>query len=118
MLCYRADVYKDLYSFPFAPNPDWTTFYAAGSEILEYLRKTTRQFNLDKHVQLDSRVVEATWDERSGQWKLKVDQKGVIKEDFADVFINATGPGKYVLFAIFQSSEADVRCQQMGLAIN
>jgi hypothetical protein len=38
------------------------------------------------------------WDEASGQWKLKVDQKGVIKEDFADILVDGSGALKWVIF--------------------
>jgi hypothetical protein len=31
------------------------------------------------------------WDEGSGKWKLKIDQNGTLKEDEAEIFVNATG---------------------------
>lgn len=42
-------------------------------------------------MELNSKVLEAIWDEESGKWKVKIDQNGVIKEDEAEIFVSATG---------------------------
>lgn len=75
----------------FEPNPDWSQFYATGAEIQEYIQRTVRKWNLDDHVELNSKVVETIWNEESGKWKLKIDQNGTIKEDEAEILVNATG---------------------------
>ncbi|MDQ3146135.1 MAG: NAD(P)-binding protein, partial [Actinomycetota bacterium] len=36
----RCDVPSHLYSFSFAPNPEWTETYSPQPEILEYLQRT------------------------------------------------------------------------------
>ena len=33
-----CDVASHLYSYSFAPNPDWSRWYAPGAEILDYVR--------------------------------------------------------------------------------
>lgn len=40
---------------------------------------------------LNSKVIESKWDEDSGKWKVKIDQNGVIKEDEAEILVNAVG---------------------------
>ncbi|KAJ5162533.1 hypothetical protein N7492_007925 [Penicillium capsulatum] len=86
-----CDVPAHAYTFLFEPNPDWSHFYAPGAEIRQYIHRTARKWNLDDHVQLNTRVVEAVWDEPSGKWKLKIEQNGTIQDDEAEIFINASG---------------------------
>lgn len=85
----------DIYTFSFEPNPDWTTFYAKGPEIWEYIKRTTIKYNLDRDVQFNAGVKSAIWDERAKKWKLKVDCKGSIIEDEADILVNGSGILKY-----------------------
>lgn len=84
-----------IYTFPFEPNPDWTSFYAAGPEIWEYIKRTTTKYQLDERVQFNSKVVSTIWDERAGKWHIKVEQEKngdvVIIEDTADVLVNGAG---------------------------
>lgn len=85
----------DIYTFSFEPNPDWTTFYAKGPEIWEYIKRTTIKYNLDRDVQFNAGVKSAIWDERTKKWKVKVDSKGSIIEDEADILVNGSGILKY-----------------------
>lgn len=84
----------DAYTFLFEPNPNWSHFYAPGAEIRQYIHHTVRKWNLDDHVQLNSRVLEAVWDEQAGKWKLKIEQNGTVKEDEAEIFVNGAGFAK------------------------
>ncbi|GAD94127.1 hypothetical protein PVAR5_2748 [Paecilomyces variotii No. 5] len=87
-----CDVPAHIYTFPFEPNPDYSSFYVGGQEIWEYIRRTTTKYHLDENVQFNSRVVSTIWDDQSGSWKIKVQrQDGTIIEDTADVLINASG---------------------------
>jgi cation diffusion facilitator CzcD-associated flavoprotein CzcO len=47
-----CDIKSDLYSFSFAPNPDWTHKYARQPEILAYLKATTDRFEVRPHLRL------------------------------------------------------------------
>jgi len=49
-----ADIPTLWYQFPFAPNPDWSGFFAAGPEIHQYLRDTARRLGLYQHLRADS----------------------------------------------------------------
>ncbi|KAJ9361394.1 hypothetical protein C8Q69DRAFT_401042 [Paecilomyces variotii] len=87
-----CDVPAHIYVFPFEPNPDYSSFYAAGPEIWEYIKRTTTKYHLDEHVQFNSKVISTVWDEGAGSWKIKVQrQDGTIIEDSADVLVNASG---------------------------
>lgn len=86
-----CDVPAHIYTFPFEPNPDWSSFYASGPEIWEYMKKTTDKYNLDEHVQLNSRVKSTIWDDEKGKWVVEVEQEGKTIVDEADVLINGSG---------------------------
>lgn len=82
----------------FEPNPDWSKFYVGGPEIHAYMKKTTSKWNLDKHVQLNSKILETIWDDEVGKWRIKIDHKGMIKGDEADILVNGAGFLKQVLY--------------------
>jgi|SRR5690242_133901 len=68
----QCDVPAHIYAFPFDPNPDWTRFYASGAEILNYFKKTTKKWNLDRDLQLNTKVVGAQWHDSEGMWEVEV----------------------------------------------
>ncbi|KAJ4322631.1 hypothetical protein N0V94_002284 [Neodidymelliopsis sp. IMI 364377] len=69
----QCDVPAHIYAFPFDPNPEWTRFYASGAEILEYFKKTVRKWNLDRDLQLNTKVVGAQWHESEGMWEVELE---------------------------------------------
>ena len=66
---------------------------------MEYITSTVAKYNLDRDIMFESKVVESIWDENSKKWKIKVDQKGTMIEDEADVLINGSGYLKQIFFA-------------------
>jgi len=86
-----CDIPAHAYTFPFEGNPDWSHFYATGPEIQAYIKATSVKYNLEKHVQCNSKVLETVWDDQVGKWKIKVDINGTIYEDEADILINGSG---------------------------
>ncbi|KAK4868954.1 hypothetical protein LT330_006563 [Penicillium expansum] len=86
-----CDVPAHIYTFPFEPNPDWSTFYASGPEIWSYIKRTSDKYGLAEHVQLQSKVVQATWNEPSSKWRLKIRQDSEEKEDECDILIDGSG---------------------------
>ena len=56
-----CDVPSHLYSFSFAPNPEWTQTYSPQPEIWAYLRRCADEFGIRPHLRLDSAVESATW---------------------------------------------------------
>lgn len=63
-----CDVPSPLYSFSFAPNPDWPRRYALQPDILEYLRRVARRCGLSTVVRFRSEVTSAEFDEGTGRW--------------------------------------------------
>lgn len=91
-----CDVPAHLYTFPFEQNPDWSSFYVSGPEILGYIKSVTKKYGLDEKVKFSAKVVESIWDENSSKWRLKVEVAGKVIDDECDVLINAAGFLKYV----------------------
>jgi cation diffusion facilitator CzcD-associated flavoprotein CzcO len=69
-----CDVPSHLYSFSFAPNPDWSQTYSPQPEIREYLRRTADRFGIRPHVRTGHDVFGAEWDEDSQRWLLETSQ--------------------------------------------
>lgn len=80
-----------IYTFPFEPNPDWSSFYASGAEIWKYIKQTTKKHHLDERVSFNSKVVSTYWNDLTATWKIKVDKGGSVTEAEADVLINGSG---------------------------
>ena len=83
----QCDIPSALYSFSFAPNPDWTRFYPLQSEIREYLLRCVRDFELTPYIRLDHEVRGAAWDGEAGLWRVET-SRGALA---ADVLVGAMG---------------------------
>jgi cation diffusion facilitator CzcD-associated flavoprotein CzcO len=86
-----CDVPAHIYTFPFEPNPDWSTYYASGSEILEYFKRTVAKYDLARDVKCSHRVEHAAFNEEKGKWELRVRHGEETVTDECDVLISATG---------------------------
>jgi len=83
-----CDVPSHLYSFSFAPNPNWSQTYSAQPEIRDYLRRVADEFGVRGHVRLDREVTGARWDEDGERWEIDTPQGPV----HARVLVAGTGP--------------------------
>ncbi|HEV8191097.1 MAG TPA: NAD(P)/FAD-dependent oxidoreductase, partial [Ktedonobacterales bacterium] len=83
-----CDVPSHLYSFSFAPNPDWTRWFSPQREIWEYLRWCSKRFGIDPFIQYSSEVLDATWDEDGQRWRITTSQDTLT----ADVLALGNGP--------------------------
>ncbi|WP_236053375.1 flavin-containing monooxygenase [Streptomyces musisoli] len=83
-----CDVPSHLYSFSFAPNPDWPRTFSGQRHIRAYLEHVTDLFGLRPHIRLDSEVKLMTWDNDNLRWNIET-TRGSLS---ADVVVSATGP--------------------------
>ncbi len=83
-----CDVPSHLYSYSFAPNPDWTQTYSPQPEIRDYLRRCADRFGVRDRIRLDCAVESATWLEDERRWELETSQ-GTIR---ARVLVGGMGP--------------------------
>lgn len=67
-----CDVQSHLYSFSFAPNPNWSRMFSTQPEIRAYLEHCTDRFGLRPHLRLSHELRRAAWDEQSGHWQLEM----------------------------------------------
>lgn len=88
----RVDTPSHLYSFSFAPKPDWSHYYAKQAEILDYLQGVARDEGLLPVIQFGTEVVSAAWDERTHTWNvLTRTRDGVEERHRVDVLISSVG---------------------------
>lgn len=71
-----CDVPSHLYSFSFDPYPDWSHAFAPQGEILAYLQRCARKFDILPHVRFRSPVTAAEFDEPSGTWTVRAGAPG------------------------------------------
>lgn len=83
-----CDVPSHLYSFSFAPNPDWPRTFSGQEHIREYLEHVADTFRLRPHIRLNSEVNQLRWDNDELWWEIET-AKGTLT---ADVVVSATGP--------------------------
>jgi cation diffusion facilitator CzcD-associated flavoprotein CzcO len=66
-----CDVPSALYSYSFAPNPDWSRAYATQPEILAYVQRVAREHGVDRRVRLRTELQDARWDAEHERWSLR-----------------------------------------------
>jgi cation diffusion facilitator CzcD-associated flavoprotein CzcO len=69
-----CDVQSHLYSFSFAPNPDWSRMYSSQPEILAYLRRCAAEYEILPFIQFKHEVIEVVWDKSQQYWQIKTSQ--------------------------------------------
>ncbi|SEN09959.1 flavin-containing monooxygenase [Actinacidiphila rubida] len=83
-----CDVPSHLYSFSFAPNPEWPRAFSGQEHIRAYLERVTDTFGLRPHLRFGAEVLTARWDDAARHWHLTT----AAGELTADVVVSATGP--------------------------
>ncbi|MGH9002694.1 MAG: NAD(P)-binding protein, partial [Acidimicrobiia bacterium] len=63
-----VDVQSHLYSFSFAPNPDWTHVYAPQGEIWAYIKDVCEAHDVMGHVRFGHEVTSGDWDDAAQRW--------------------------------------------------
>jgi cation diffusion facilitator CzcD-associated flavoprotein CzcO len=82
-----CDVPSHLYSYSFAPNPDWTRAYSPQAEIWRYLRDCAERFGVIGKVRFGHKLLAAAWDEAEQRWRLDTTRGSFT----ADVLVSAMG---------------------------
>ncbi len=81
-----CDVPSHLYSYSFAPNPDWSHRFSPGAEIQAYFEGVAERHGIDRITRFGTEIVRCRFDE--GRWQLEA-QDG--STDTVDFVIAATG---------------------------
>ncbi|MEU8705987.1 NAD(P)/FAD-dependent oxidoreductase [Streptomyces sp. NPDC048565] len=84
-----CDVPSHLYSFSFAPNPDWPRTFSGQQHIRAYLEHVADTFGLRPHLRLNHEVTVMRWDNDELHWVIEAANGSTIT---ADAVVSATGP--------------------------
>ncbi|MFF4663924.1 flavin-containing monooxygenase [Streptomyces sp. NPDC001282] len=84
-----CDVPSHLYSFSFAPNPEWPRTFSGQEHIRAYLEHVADTFGLRSHIRLNHEVTLMRWDREELYWRIETANGATFT---ADVVISATGP--------------------------
>ena len=68
----RVDVPNHFYSYSFAPNPDWSHYYAHGREIADYVERCARTFGVLANIRFGTEVCRAAFDDTTARWSLEL----------------------------------------------
>lgn len=82
-----CDVQSHLYSYSFAPNPNWSRTYSPSAEIHAYLKRCAERFGMTPRLRLNHEVREARWEEEAQRWRIETNQ-GVFT---ADILVAGVG---------------------------
>lgn len=83
-----CDIPSHLYSYSFAPNPDWPEVYSAQPDILAYIEDVVERNELAAHLRFQAEVVGAAWDEAAGHWRIELADGSALT---AEAFVTAWG---------------------------
>ena len=64
----RCDVPSHLYSFSFAPNPNWSQTYSSQVEIRDYLGRCADEYGIRPHIHTGVEVLSGEWSEEIQGW--------------------------------------------------
>lgn len=83
-----CDIPSHLYSYPFAPNPDWSRGFAPQAEIQAYVLRTAAAHGIPERTVFGAEVLDARWTEAEQRWVVDT-TAGTFTARF---FVIAAGP--------------------------
>ncbi len=83
-----CDVPTTLYSYSFAPKPDWSRAFAPQEEIRRYVLDVAAEHGVADRIRCDTDVLSAEWDEGRQRWLIETSSGDYA----AQVMVSATGP--------------------------
>lgn len=82
-----CDVPSNLYSYSFAPNPEWTRSFSPQPEIYRYIQSVADKYGVrDRHI-FGCDVLSAQWNNDTHQWNVRT----TVGEFTAKIVITAAG---------------------------
>ena len=67
----ECDIPSALYSYSFAPNPDWQRKWSGQQQIHDYQKSLSNRYKLDAHFKFNQTVESADFDETQNVWNLR-----------------------------------------------
>ena len=84
-----CDIPSRLYSYSFAPNPDWSHTYSGSAEILGYIDRMVETSGVAPHIRFEHTVTGLEYDADAGEWTIALDGREPLR---ARSVILASGP--------------------------
>lgn len=84
-----CDIPSRLYSYSFAPNPQWSQTYSSSTEILAYIDRMVADHDLGRYIRYGHLVTGLTFDEAEGVWRVAVAGREPVT---ARAVVVASGP--------------------------
>ena len=84
-----CDIPSNLYSYSFAPNPEWSRSFSGSNEILDYIHYLVDAFDLEKHIRFNCNVTDLSFQEKAGLWEATLEKGEVVRGRTA---VMAQGP--------------------------
>lgn len=84
-----CDIPSRLYSYSFAPKPDWSYTYSGSSEILQYIEGMVDSFGIASHIRFEHTVTGLVYDGDTGSWTVSLEGRDPV---CARTVIVASGP--------------------------
>lgn len=72
----RVDVPNHLYSYSFAQSGEWPQFFSTQDVLLDYFGSCCDEFGIRDHIEFDTEVIDAAFDETDQQWSVRVRRGG------------------------------------------
>jgi cyclohexanone monooxygenase len=98
----RCDVESMQYSFSFSEELDqqwnWSEKYAPQPEILSYANHVADRFDLRRHIQFDTRVLAANFDETQNCWQIETDRGDRVSAKFCIMAVGCLSAANHVPF--------------------
>jgi 4-hydroxyacetophenone monooxygenase len=69
----RVDVGSHQYCYSFEPADHWSEFYCQQPELRDYFESVVEKHALAPHCRFDTRVTDATWDEATARWRVRIE---------------------------------------------
>ncbi|MGB6049280.1 MAG: NAD(P)/FAD-dependent oxidoreductase, partial [Rhodococcus sp. (in: high G+C Gram-positive bacteria)] len=84
-----CDIPSRLYSYSFAPNPDWSHTYSGSAEILQYIERMVEDFGVRPFLRLGHNVTGVSWIDAEQVWELSFTDQVPVR---ARSVVMASGP--------------------------
>jgi 4-hydroxyacetophenone monooxygenase len=63
-----VDTPNHSYSYSFGPRNPWTRYFCRREELLDYLKKVAAEYDIRKHLRLNTELASSRWDEDRRRW--------------------------------------------------
>lgn len=84
-----CDIPSNLYSYSFAPNPNWSRSYSVSGEILQYIHSMVQDFELAPLIRFNQNVTGLAFDSERMLWRATTEQGEAYS---ARATVMASGP--------------------------